>query len=321
MKVLLLSAMILSSTLVACGGGGSSTTDAAQVADAAVDANSNVGDLPVPTTGFQIFTPYVQIKAGQEITYRYFTHFKGAAEVGVKRWQSKMTPGSHHVIMYFTKNSLGADGTIEPGSCNGNGNNPTQVPVWTYSAQSVDAEAPMPAGVGMTVPANQKMCIEMHYLNASDRDLQARSTINGETYAAGQAYQKAAAFITYNVDISIPPNKSASASDSCPVDPAAKFFLLSTHAHKQAKLTTIKNGSATVFQSDNWEHPGGAAFTAPFFTFSSGKLDIQCDYVNPTNNLIMTGPSAQTDEMCMAVGYYFPSTGTRFCTRGLTTTL
>jgi len=30
-------------------------------------------------------------------------------------------------------------------------------------------------------------------------------------------------------------------------------------------------------------------------------------------NTIHSGPSLQTDEVCMGIGYFFPSTGPKFC--------
>jgi len=47
----------------------------------------------------------------------------------------------------------------------------------------------------------------------------------------------------------------------------------------------------------------------PFFTFPNSTLTYQCDYVNPNNRTIVTGNNADTDEMCMVVGYYFPAPG------------
>ncbi len=65
-----------------------------------------------------------------------------------------------------------------------------------------------------------------------------------------------------------------------------------------------------VFESTDWEHPGAMSWNgAPFFSFASNKLTYHCDYLNPTNSVIMDGPSAATNEMCMAIGYFFPSPG------------
>ena len=54
----------------------------------------------------------------------------------------------------------------------------------------------------------------------------------------------------------------------------------------------------------------------PFYTFTSGTLTYECTYTNNgdnANSTIVSGPSAQTNEMCMGVGYFFPATGPRFC--------
>ena len=93
-----------------------------------------------------------------------------------------------------------------------------------------------------------------------------------------------------------------------------KFFTVSTHAHKRATHTQVNDGATIVFQSDNWEHPGAADWRAnPNYTFSSGTLTYRCDYTNDTANTVRTGDSAATDEMCMAVGYFFPATAPRYC--------
>ena len=172
----------------------------------------------------------------------------------------------------------------------------------------------MPTGVGMTVPAGQKVYVQMHYLNASDADISAHVVIDGETYAASETYTPAAAFITYNTQINIPANSTGTAGGTCAVPAGAKFFSMSTHAHKQAIHTEVKDGAAMVFQSDDWEHPGTVDWAAePFYSFSTGSLTYRCNYNNTTNRTVTEGSSAETDEMCMAVGYFFPATGPKFC--------
>ena len=97
----------------------------------------------------------------------------------------------------------------------------------------------------------------------------------------------------------------------------SKFFALSTHSHKFTTRTEVKDGNAMVFESTNWDHPGSATWSAePYFTFSSGRLSYRCEYNNTTGNTVGEGDSAQTDEMCMAVGYFFPSTSAKFCYNG-----
>lgn len=294
--------------LAACGSSDSPPSDD----DGELDGGTS-GDLPVPAQGFQVRTPDVVIEAGQEITYCYYLRMPNAAEVGIKRWQSRMTTGSHHMIVYFTSAELQPEGTLSSDGCGGLGSL-GNLPVWTYAAQSADSAAEMPSGIGMAVAAGQPAYIQMHYLNTGDEPITVHVTLNGETYEEAEAYTRAAAFVTYNTTVNLPPNATGSVTGTCAVPSDAQFFALSTHAHKQAVLTQVTDGANMVFESDDWEHPAGVAWDdAPFYSFASGELTYQCDYVNPTDRTITTGPSAETDEMCMAIGYFFPAEAAKMC--------
>jgi len=272
-------------------------------------------DLPPPETGFQIVTPEIEIAPGEEVTYCYYTTVPIDAVAGVKRWESHMTPGSHHLILYLLGNGP-ADGTLTE-DCNffdgGSG-----APVWAYAAQTVDAAFAMPDGVGMDIGADQRAVVQMHYLNASDDPIVAHVAINGETHEPGAEYIKAAPYVTYNTQISIDPGEPGSAGGSCQVPPNAKFFLMSTHSHRFSTRTEVKNGGEMVLESNNWEHPESQAWEAePFYEFTSGRLDYRCEYFNGSEQVVETGDSALTDEMCMAVGYFFPATRSIFCLNSL----
>ncbi len=285
-------------TLAACGGGSGDD-------DVAVDAATP------PGSSFRITTPDIPIVRGEEETWCYYTTIPTTEALGVKRWSSTMTPGSHHLILYFGDTGK-PDGTLDQdcgGLTGGSG-----IPYWAYSAQTATAEAVMPAEIGMTVPAGQKVYVQMHYLNTTDETISAHVVIDGETYAAGETYTPAAAYITYNTQINIPAMSTGSAGGTCAVPSDAKFFTMSTHTHKRATLTRVTDGSDMVFESDDWEHPGARLWTDnPFFSFASGSLTYRCEYNNTSNTAVGEGQSAATDEMCMAVGYFFPATGPKFC--------
>ena len=54
----------------------------------------------------------------------------------------------------------------------------------------------------------------------------------------------------------------------------------------------------------------------PFYQFASGRVTYACTYDNKgsnANRTVTSGSSAETDEMCMATGYYFPATKSLFC--------
>jgi hypothetical protein len=275
--------------------------------------NGSADDLPAPAQGFQVITPTIELMPGAEVTYCYYTRLPTTGMVGVKQWESKMTPGSHHMILYFTSTELKPAGTLTTDGCGGG------LGVWTYSAQEPSVQFAMPKGIGMAVPAEQPAFIQMHYLNATDKVLPVHVTLNATTYAANEVYTPASAFITYNSNIKIPkgvPNNPgiASAGGVCPVSADAKFFTMSTHAHKQAVGTQVLDGNELLFASTDWEHPGAKVYPEdPFYSFTSGALTYRCDYKNPTGRVVEDGNSAVTDEMCMAIGYFFPATRPIFC--------
>jgi hypothetical protein len=320
--------LILALVLAACGkdgGGGDNGGGGPDAANPPTD-----GDIPPPARGFQVVSPDVTIMPGQEITYCYYFRTPNTEEMAIKKWSSVMTPGSHHMIMYTTASDTMPPGTISSTAC-GNfsvGN----IPSWTYSAQTPTNETALPTDDGTGKPLGQKIApntpayFQMHYLNASDVPIKAHVTLNAEAHAAGAAFTQTAPYVTYNSQISIPPGAINDVeSMTCNVPAGIKFWTMSTHAHKQAIKTTVKDGGSTsnqiVFTSTDWQHPGAASWpTTPFYTFSTGKLTYECAYNNTGSNsstTITSGPSAETNEMCMAVGYYFPATKSLICFNNL----
>lgn len=322
--------------LIACGGGGG--TSDMNMGDDAPDPD---GGIEPPVRGFQIKSPPQMIMPLQEITYCYYFRTPNTEAYAINKWESVMAPGSHHLIMYTTGNTdRMPPGTISAANCGAFGGG-ANIPSWTYSAQTPEASMTLPpddgAGkpIAMDIPPNTAGYVEMHYFNAGDQPIMANITINAEALPAGTAFTKTAAYVTYNGSISIPPGATNDVEEQqCSVPAGSKFWLMSTHAHKQAIKTevadcpTFVNGqprcptaeSKTVFTSANWAHPGAETWmSAPFLTFTN-KLTYRCTYNNTvapnSGREINDGDSAANDEMCMASGYYFPATKSLICYDG-----
>ncbi len=320
----LLACFLGSAVLVACGGGGggpSGGDDVQQMPDS--------GTIDPPARGFQIVTPDIDIMPLQEITYCYYFRTPNTEPMAIDKWESVMTPGSHHLIMFTTGTTdKMPPGTISTSGC-GFGSVAQNPPNWVYSAQTPTASMQLPSDDGagkplaIDIPANSAGFVQLHYFNAGDQPIKAHATINAVALDAGAAYTKTAAFVTYNSQISIPagstnyPQSQTIATSAFGFPQGAKFWLMSTHAHKQAIKTEIIDGTNSVFSSTDWEHPGAQTWmTSPFYTFTSG-VTYKCTYNNPTNRTITSGDSAATDEMCMASGYYFPATKSIICLNSL----
>jgi hypothetical protein len=105
-------------------------------------------------------------------------------------------------------------------------------------------------------------------------------------------------------------------SGDCDVPADANFFLMSTHSHKRTtEALAARSDGMMLVDTTDWEHATISRWAAPqFLTFAAGeKLHYQCSYKNDSSNTITDGESAEKNEMCMAVGYYFPATSDTFC--------
>jgi hypothetical protein len=320
-------AFVLVTPMIACGSGG--------YVNGVPDGPGIDESFAPPAHGFQIVTPSVDIAPGKEITYCYYFHTPNTADQSIQRWASRMTPGSHHMILYLTPTDEQTPGTLSTSRCGISSG--SLGPVWTYSAQSPDSQMALPVDdgeghpVGQTIKAGQSGFIQMHYLNATDAVLHAHVALNAYAYNDGVQITPAGPFVTFNTRIDLAPGSPASPTQgmvngTCDMltDPGTgkspRFYVMTTHTHKQGIHSFVKDGNTAIFDTTSWEHPGATTWSeTPFYAFTSGKLFYQCEYLNPTNMRIVTGDSASTDEMCMAVGYYFPATdGTgHFCLNSL----
>lgn len=318
----------LLAAMIGCGGGGSNNTDTTDGTTKADAPTVNTVDAPtIVTTGDTAFsvtsTPFM-LGHGVETTKCFYFTTSNDSEVLVDRWDSLMTTGSHHMIVFLNPGgSQPADGTIDD-NCGIGGGTGSNQPIWTYASQTAGVQQtqllPTDDGHGkplaQVVPAHTKGYIQMHYLNSSDDDMMVHVELKAHSLAAGTAYTQTDAYITYQYNIDIGPGATGvTVSSSCAVPNNVQFWQMSTHAHQQAVHTQVTDGSGMVFQSDDWEHPGVREFAPQYYTFTN-KLTYACTYdnVGPNKNSeIKQGQSAATNEMCMATGYYFPATGPKFC--------
>ncbi len=277
-----------------------------------------------PARGFTVTSKEVVIQPGQEITYCYYFRTPNTEPLAIHKWSSTMTPGSHHMIMFTTTNDKMPPGTVSASNC-GFGGDASNIPSWTYAAQTPESEVALPSDDGTGKPLaqviqpNTPAFFQMHYLNATDNPLTVSVTLNAEALAADAAFTQTAPYVTYDADIDIPAGAASHVeSQTCNTPAGAKFWMMSTHAHRRAVKTVVKNGMPAstniAFESDDWEHPGATTWMqAPFYAFEGNKLTFECTYNNVGLPRAQAGDSAARDEMCMASGYYFPATKPHLC--------
>jgi hypothetical protein len=302
---------------------------------------------PAAGDGFLIETPDYNandpnasnliVKPGQEIFLCYWVTLPNTAEVDVGGFQSWMSPGSsHHFIVYQQGTGGGAfAGTPRPsgtiGQCQFAGG------TWIYATSTPGQVIGMnmPEGVGLPFAAATSIVLNMHFINPGSSVLYPKVKLN--ILLAKNVQNKAAVMVSFNTRINVPAATASgpgtqTVSGTCQAPAGSKFFTMSTHTHKHATAAwidfvsggssreVVHTGSAQTYPADqtagtgtDWEHPGVAEWTAPnFLTVGSGdSFTYNCSYENTSSSAVTVGETAQYNEMCMAVGYYFPASTAR----------
>jgi hypothetical protein len=275
--------------------------------------------------GIQIVTPAnaIEVQPGQEIFMCYYRTLPNDAPIDIGGFQSWMTPGSsHHFIAYQVGQSADAssafgaafpaqpDGTLQ--SCQFGGG------TWLY-ATSVAGEIiqmKFPEAVGLPMAAHSQIMLNMHFINPGSTPVYPQITLD-VMYAKDVQY-KAAAMVSFNTSIAIPPATSSgpgtqTVGGTCTVPVGSKFFALTTHTHQRGvdtRVNYIRGGQTTnVVNTTDWEHPDVALWQAPdFLTTEAGdSFTYSCSYSNSSMNTIYVGDTNANNEMCMAIGYFFPA--------------
>lgn len=286
------------------------------------------GTLPPPVNGFQIATPEVDVAPGQEITYCYYFRTPNTQTLAIRRWVSEMPAVNRDTVVFTTTDGSGQPvdkmppGTLSAANC-GFGGGTSFLPNWLYAAYTPSAELALPLDdgtgkpVAIEIPPNTAGFVRMHFVNETGATVKGKFTLNAEPLPGSTPFSKAAAYVAYNNSIEIPPQSvGTTETQTCAVPAGVVFTQLSTHAHKQATRMAISHGTTTVFESFDWQNPGTATFPPPFLAFPGNQLTFACTYTNPTNRTIRTGDSTATDEVCMAIGYFFPATKPLLCFDG-----
>jgi hypothetical protein len=310
-------AFVLVSPLLACSASAQHVDQMSPDAQTTSDAG---GPLPPPPHGFQIVSPTVDVANGEESTYCYYFRTPNTGQLSIQRWVSHMPAAAHDMVLYLTPNDLMSPGTQTPTRC---GIANKTGPLWTYSAETADAEAELPADDGTGQPiaqlvkAHQSGFLQIHYLNTTGSAVQAHVELNGYAYDDAIPVTWTGPFVTFRTNFEIGPGSTdmpttSSVNGSCPVPlddsgQPVKFFLMTTHTYKQGVHTAINDGTSTVFNSTNWAQPGAASFPAPFYSFKSSTLGYQCEYMNKMPYTIMTGDDPTLDELCMSISFYIPA--------------
>ena len=306
---------------------------------------------PASGEGYQIETPDYKaddanaknmiVQPNQEIFLCYYVTLPNSAEIDIGAFQSYMSPySSHHFILYQQGGNSGISsivaatpepsGTIQ--SCGFAGG------TWVYATSTPGAvvNSTMPPGVGLPFAASQQLVLNMHFINTGTSVLYPKVKLN--ILFAKNVQYKAGVMVSFNTKIDVPAATASgpgmqTVSGTCTAPVGSKFFSMSTHTHKHATAAIVNlvtggtteplvhTGADSTYPAPqqagtgtDWEHPGVSLWSGPdFLTVKQGdSFSYSCSYVNTATTAVTVGETAASNEMCMAIGYYYPA-GTSSC--------
>ncbi len=275
-----------------------------------------------------------EVGPGEERTQCLVTRLGNDAPFDVVKTSSRMTPGSHHLIVY--KDASSALGQEPPPE--GLGDCDMEAPrLFLYGAQEPDHEDTLPAGVARRLEAGTVLILEAHYANASEQTIEARIDVTLDAAEPGTVEQFAGILFYMDTAFSIPPRAGFDGAPlythdtTCAVPEGVNVFRLGSHTHKRGSRFEIFRrdlGAGTdverLYENTDWHEPYELSFPddAPLRLASGEGFRFACHWTNESDETIEFGPSVD-DEMCIMAGGYWPAVegplgmdGNVFCLNG-----
>jgi hypothetical protein len=326
MRSLVLAIAAFAALALGCAVGCSSASHPAPPASASGDDAGNDSGNTNPNLATVHFQTQATVPAGGEIFDCQYVQLPNVEEWLVAA-QHDYTPGSHHILLYTTAlTTIPAGGGQVQDCYEGTGNNiMSDATGVLYGGQTPTGGETYPPGIGLPTVANEVLIFQVHYLNAGATDLDAQVNVDltFDTVSSDITTQAGIIFF-YDPFIDVPAGATASASMRCSIPSDITLLYASSHYHSRgvgygAYLDPAVDQLATTpfYTSTSWSSPDNANLSMPIAAGS--RIRFQCDYDNSGGTQpYFAGQSAQTNEMCMFIGVYYPEMGkaSDYCLQG-----
>lgn len=275
---------------------------------------------PAPGAGYQVTTGPFEVAPHFERELFIYKDVGNTDTVFVNRLETKMRPGSHHLVLYTLP--PGTPPSIVPqlgifrdirnpdGTINNRTFDPMAYHQFVGGAMSPYQDYSFPPGVALAVSPGMRVDLNSHYVNATDHVMQGEAFANLYTVDRAQV-QHIARPLFLNFDtFTLPPGQRTTLTKTFTMPRKRTVFLLTAHMHKRGERFVIKiaggvrNGEV-VYESTDWAHPPVKVFNDNPIVLEAGEgLTSEATYYNETNETIRFGLTSE-DEMDIIFAYYY----------------
>jgi hypothetical protein len=288
------------------------------------DTEPKQGALADVTFGLDVTVP----AGGEMLRCVYGTFPTDRGVIAVPSAESHFTPGSHHLLAYRTALKSIPDGRTGVWDCS-DGAWVLQERGSYYEAQQPNAHHELPAGVAHEFQPGEIVILQAHYVNATDADLNAHAELTMHTVDVATVEQEAGSIMFSDPNIVVPAHSRARVTMTCALPSDINPALLWSHMHSRGihfEASTDDESAAEklgmLYNGDDWSEPQAREFPSdPAVVLHAGShITFSCDYENNSDKPFVYGQSAETNEMCILHGMYYPrmATAGELCVGGVT---
>jgi hypothetical protein len=277
---------------------------------------------PSASAGLQLRVDSFAVSPAAERELFVYRRVGNASDLYVTRIESRMRPGSHHLLLYQfddTKTSFPCNARPSPdavrdiknadGSFNLINMLPMACHVFFAGAMTPDFDYRFPPGIALKLPANASLDFNVHYVNRAPINLPGQAFANLYTTDVSQVSKVARTLNLANTDFSLPARQRTTIRKVFTMNTRTTVLGLTSHMHSMGERFEIHvrraNGSeTTVYTNTDWEHPGFTNFDSPLVLEAGDALVSVVTWNNVTDHTITFG-LASTDEMDIIFGYAY----------------
>jgi len=238
----------------------------------------------------------------------------------VQRDEVRFTPGSHHFLLYETTYkeipAAKEDGTpvdtTQVFDCSEGATNGWAINKLVGGSQNADGGSILkfPDNVAMRVEGGAVLLMNAHYINSSADTLSPEVRINLHTIPESQVEHAGDILFFYNPFIGVTAQSESRARMRCPIREDITVTNFQSHMHRRGVgYSASIAGGDPFYEHDLWEGVPVEELAGGMKLGKGDILDYHCDYKNSEARDVFQGPRS-TDEMCMAIGSYYPADAT-----------
>jgi hypothetical protein len=234
--------------------------------------------------------------------------------IAVPSAESEFTPGSHHLLAYRSDLTAIPSGQTNVWACSDGAWMVHQRGSY-YEAQQPLSRRDLPPGVAHRFQPGEVVIMQTHYVNAGSGPLDAQAKLTLHTVEVATVPQEAGSIIWTDVNISVEPGGKSRSTMTCTIPTDIYPALLWSHMHKQgSNFVAVTDDQAaatalgTLYQENDWSEPHPRAYpnNPPVALHAGSHVTFSCDFANPNSYTLTFGQSAETNEMCILHGMYWP---------------